>query len=151
MCRLYNEGDIKRLAKRNAFDIKRKIGNPRGATRRIPAGSRGVGTYYYDKMSGVQVAYFHHYENPKGEIIGKFDPKTLLIDGVEYHLPKKGQPEPARIGNKKINQILRKTGWRAGMTYIYHVSEQAQKLWKEQVRNRLVRWGIMESREWLFA
>jgi hypothetical protein len=151
MCRLYNEGDIKKLAKRNVFDIKRKTGNPRGITRRFPAGSRRVATYYYDKITGVQVAYFHNYEDPKGKAISKLDPKTLLIDGVEYHLPKKNQPIPARIGNKKINQILRKTGWRAGMTYIYHVSEQAKKLWKEQVRNRLVRWGIMESREWLFA
>ena len=151
MCRLYNEGSIKRLARRNEFDVREKIGNPRGATRRIPAGSRSIGTYYYDKTSGVLVAYFHHYVSPKGRIIGKFDPKTLLIDGVEYHLPKKGEPTPTRIGNKEINRILKKTGLRAKITYLYHVAEQSKKLWKEQVINRLVRWKIIEGREWLFA
>jgi len=105
-----------------------------------------VGTFYYDPTTGIQIARFHHYQAAKGRIIGLFDPKFLLIDGVEYHLPDKGQDEPDRIGNIEINRILRKTGIRAQLTYLYHLSEQIQKVWKEQVTNRLIVLGIIEGR-----
>jgi hypothetical protein len=120
-------------------------------SRRIPAGSRSVKTRYFEKNTGIQVASFHHYESPQGKRIGRFDPKFLLISGIEYHPRGDGKPIPPRIGNKEINRILGKTGVQAKATYLYHVSEQAKKLWKEQVTNRLVKWKFIEGREWLFA
>lgn len=144
--RLYNEGEIKKLAKQNGFNVKREVFKPGVVSPRIPSGSQSVGTYYFHRDTGVLVARFHHYESPEGVIIGVFDPKFLLIDHVEFHLPKRGTPEPDRIGNVEINRILRKTGIRAQITYYYHLTERAKKVWKEQVTNRLVKWGLKEGR-----
>lgn len=82
----------------------------------------------------------------KERVIGLFDPKMLRINGVEYHLPKKGTPEPVRIGNAAINKILGKTGIQAAITYWHHSVEQGAKIWKEQVRDRLEKWGLIEKR-----
>ncbi len=149
MRRLYNEGQIRKLAQSGQYNEKIKYGKPlvRG-TRRIPAGSRSKKTRYFDKISRIQIANLHCYVSPIDKRIGDLDPKSLLIDGTKYYFAE-GQPEPARIGNKEINRILGKTGVRAMTTYLYHVSEQTQKLWKEQVRNRLERIGVLEKREWV--
>lgn len=151
MRRLYNEGYIKRLERRGKYNVTVKYGKPIGQTRRIPAGSKSVKTRYYEKVSNKQVASFHHYESPKGRRITRFDPKFLLIDGIEYHVRGQLQPEPGRIGNEAINRILKKHGLSAKITYLYHVSEQTKKLFKEQIRDRLVKFGIKEKREWVLA
>jgi hypothetical protein len=151
MRRLYNEGDIRKRAARNEYDVKQKFGTPQGVSRRIPKGSQSVGTYYYEHVTGEFVAYCHHYVDPNGKQIGTLDPKILRIGGVEYHLPEKGAKQPDRIGNSKINEILQKTGWRSLATYYYHVEEQAKKIWATKIRSRLIKWKLMEKREWLFA
>ena len=149
--RLYNEGDVKKLASQGEYDIRVKFGKPRGATKRIPAGSRSVKTRYFDKTTGVQVADFHHYEGPDGKRITRFDPKFLLLDGVEYHRRGEGEPEPSRLRNSEINTILHKHGLDARITYVYKGWEQTKKWWKLQVRNRLVKLGILESRDWMLV
>jgi hypothetical protein len=146
MRRLYNEGHLKELIEQGRFDVKVKTYVPKVITGRIPKGSKSCGTYYYNRVDGKQVAYFHHYETPEGKIIGKPDPKFLLILGIEYHLPQKGQPQPSRLSNGQINNILNKKGRDATITYLYYFAEQAQKIWKEQVTDRLEKWGLKESR-----
>src|SRR5437870_11550645 len=121
-----------------------------------PWGNRGVfrqdrealKPWYNDRVSGIQIASFHHYESMQGKRITRFDPKFLIIDEIEYHVRGKDKPEPDRIGNEAINRILGKRRIAAKFTYLHHVSEKTRKLWKEQVRNRLVRIGILESRDW---
>jgi len=71
----------------------------------------------------------------------------LRIGGVEYHLPKKGSAQPPRLTNAEINRVLGKSGLQASATYLYYLSEQARKLWKEQVTNRLVMLGLKEGRD----
>ncbi|SRR6266511_5200144 len=145
--RLYNEGDIKTLAKQGKFTVKIKERKPITTSGRIPIGSKSFETFYFDAVTSIQIARFHHYEKPHGGMIGRFDPKFLRIGGVEYHLPKKGSAQPPRLTNAEINRVLGKSGLQASATYLYYLSEQARKLWKEQVTNRLVMLGLKEGRD----
>jgi|SRR6185369_3805809 len=149
--RLYNEGGIKKLAREGKYNIRIKYGKPLAVTRRFPAGTRSVNTRYFDKVTGVQVARFHNYEAANGQQVTQFDPKFLLMDNVEYHLPAEGAPEPQPLSNKEINRILNKRGVSAGVTYLRYCGRKAKKTWKEQVRDRLVRFGILETRDWVLV
>lgn len=126
-----------------------KYGKPMAITRRFPAGTRSVNTRYFDKVTGAQVGLFHNYVTANGEKITELDPKFLLIDSVEYHLPAAGSPQPSPLSNKEINRILNKHGLSAGVTYLRFCGREVRRVWKEQVRDKLVRFGILESRDWM--
>ena len=149
--RLYNEGDIKKLARNAEYNVKTRQGRPLGVTRRFPAGTRSVNTRYFDKVTGVQVARFHNYDDANGRKITPLDPKFLLIDNIEYHLPPEGDPQPRTLTNKEINHILNKSGLACAITYLRYGFRQAKRAWKQQVRDRLVKAGILETRDWVLV
>jgi hypothetical protein len=147
MRRLYNEGGYYKRALGGEFRVETDEFQPNVVSKRVPKGSTSIETFYYD-LTGILIARLHHYVKPDGRIggSGKPDPKFLRIGGIEYHLPKRGDSEPARMTNNEVNRILDKTGLLASVTYLYFIDGRVRKLWHSTVRAVAVRLGIAEKR-----
>ena len=109
MQKRFNEGKYQERLKSGEFRIERTLHKPEEDILRDFGDVISVGTFCFDDDNN-EVFYSHHYESPSGHVLyrdkehgtvyldGRMDPKRILENGVQYHLPTKKKPP---VTNKK--------------------------------------------------
>ena len=139
MRRLFNEGRFyEQVVSGELTARKENEYNPLIVSENIPLGSRSFETFYYDRHGNV-VAQVQRFVTPQGTIgaSGKVDPKRLHIKGVTYAIVKKNRPQPPRLTNRRINQILDKQGIDAIFTYPRGWLHRTKGFWYAKILRRI--------------
>jgi hypothetical protein len=119
--RLFNEGKFQARKGEFTEHIDKEKVIPLELARKLRNATPQTKSQYvlWLDANGNTVVEIHRYLNPDGTIAGSGgnDPKRITIKGVTYGKPKQNGPQPKRLTNRQINEILDKRGIDAMMTY----------------------------------
>jgi hypothetical protein len=115
LCRRFNEGGYEMRVEQGLL-IRNRTGLRHVKPDTMPDNctwcTNSVEHTYIDAQTNLEVAIVHSYERPDGTLgaSGMRDPKLLIEDGIEYHLPRKKKVVPPQKQNPRMKKL--RTKWR---------------------------------------